>query len=615
MTRSGGRSKARGLQTTIHNHFRSVQGGESSKVSKKSSTDSLVLSNGKRKKISDSDGKPAKKRRGDSRTPEAHFSNSEEGDDTATAFDHNFIAQSLFGLAPHASLTPQARTPRRTRKISTIALHAAPAISPSKRRSLLTDTQRDAAMQQQHRRSPRSSSPLRPIENTVRSGTGGGRMTRSNSTSLTPSKLRHGYSLLAFDEADEHQIISSECIDGEEQSNALCDPSEQENSPSPSAERCERADSAFRLAYTRSPKSKKRIYAQETLQTPQSPLDKYNEMRERELKEICERYGSGKNANDVAAGSSQDTVPLSSPPPSSPGAFDLILRDADNLSSSQTAPGGSFSIQRDDIIARPEDEGRIEGEETVMLETYMSEEEAIEDDIRRGCGDETFRLPSSQEIQTPFRVHKVKRALRSSTKSKEKEKQTEAELDLLEGEETQPLSWSPSKEAAERQSASHKKRDRIDATWHELGKVWDNVNLPTDQRESQLAKARQSSLHKYGFSREGRMADEAGGQISSVSGQDALTISNDVVFASDEEVDSDMEEHGEEDPEETQELLWSDEVAEEEERGPTEVQRRENCTDDGEDDQGSQGQSQLMMLMLPDEDDLDTQGRDWLDRL
>jgi hypothetical protein len=195
---------------------------------------------------------------------------------------------SLFGSPPQSSLTARPRlrlraqpttpTHKRGRKNIGVGGRTQPAISPKKRKSLINDSAWETAMQQHRSWERSSSSPLRDINNLPVSPkkTPEKILERSvkapqTDTKRTPSRLRHGYSMLAFDEENYLKLQSSDAEEEEEE--------EQENDglisaecSSPSAERQERAVLHSGLAYKRSPRSNKKVYAEETQRILDSPL-------------------------------------------------------------------------------------------------------------------------------------------------------------------------------------------------------------------------------------------------------------------------------------------------------------------------------------------------------
>lgn len=302
--------------------------------------------------------------------------------------------------------------------------------------------------------------------------------------------------------------------------------SEEQDAPSsPSEERQERVASTPKLPYTLSPRSNKRIYAQETQPDIVSPLQRQQVLR-----------GVGLSIQGLPEKKEKlvlldDSEPLSTPPPTSPKTKETQVGSEDaQMRSSPTAAGGSFNANGE--RSRP-----------ALVETYQSEEDEEEElEQRRGCGDETFKLPSSEDdYVTPIRPSEIKSKLRSNTKSPTRQSAMNRD-DEADDSETQPLSWDDEVLPA---TAAEKVRQRVNASWADVGKVWMEVDLAQkSEGEGGLAVAeqRQSSLHAFGFEANRRAKVKK-----------AVEVNREVGFDSDEGVESDTE-----DSEATQLLPWSD---------------------------------------------------------
>ena len=520
------------VQSSLKRHFHPVLVGETSSPSK--------ASRGKRKREASSNDSPE--------------DSPEKGSQGSL-----INPLSLFGRPPQSSLTtPAPRTPHRKKKARLGP--PAPAISPSKRKLLVAESAKDAAMQQ-HWTSERSSSPLQSIENVVRSAkrdseTVAGASNRAMIT-LTPSKLRHGYSMLAFDNdalygLDENSVGGSSLDDGTDEEGEGSEPA------SPSAARMGRAGPPLGLPYVRSPRSSKRIYAQETQMPQVSPSER--------------RGPEAETATLHESAVLDDSDDLSSPPPRlpSPRQGSSMPREEGAIQSSQTAPGGSFSLAQE--TARPDKCKR-----SSVLETYMSDEEDCEGEgKRRGHGDETYRLPSSEDMQTPSAPKERKQTLRSHSKTTVLQSSNNPDDD------TQPLPWrSPTadREGDVQGQGRDSTRRHTASSWADVNKVWMQVDVTRPDTGRERNVQHQSSLARFGFER----------KKGAKRGRSSVELCSDVVFNSDDEVDSDC-------GDDTQPLPWADE----------------------HDDNGAQssGESQpALSLLLPSEGDLDSQTRHFLDDL
>lgn len=461
----------------------------------------------------------------------------------------------VFGLAPQSSLSQQVRTPRRKTPFRRESNTPAPAISPSKRKTLIVDSARDVAVQQ-HRQWQRSSSPLQPIDNVAnpRSAQKKDSPPSRSGTRLTPSKLRHGYSMIAF--AHDQGLSSTEHDEEEEEEEYSS--VEVEDSPSPSAERQERAVATPKNVPDRDSTRQKKIYVEET-QYPSVNRLFQQEMEQDKATSVSTDtvFSTELNSRDANLQKGQSlfgiSESLSSPPPSSSTEPEVEAKETE-LKSSQTAPGGSFSFPEGDAIIK-------EAGMTTAIESYISEE--VDEDERRHVGDETFKLPSSEEIA-------------------EKEEENE-----YEGDETQPLPWSPCNERNEKRKTVSTS-ERVRASWVDVGRVWSQVPLDEEEVE-EPEKDHQASLHNFGF------------EVNKIEKKrKAVEMTNDIDFDSDEGLDSDEEfqqdsiegdapPQEEEDNQATQELPWEEE------------------------DEGT-GRSSPFSL-LPSEGDLDSQARQFLENL
>lgn len=489
----------------------------------------------------------------------------------------------VFGLAPQSSLSQQSRTPRRKSPWRKETTTPAPAISPSRKRTLIVDSARDVAVQQ-HRQWQRSSSPLQSIDNTVASPRSAQKKESPPSrqgTRLTPSKLRHGYSMMALVQNEK----SEDDGEGEEEDDSI----NVEDSPSPSAERHERAVATPKNVSSRNTDRQKRIYVQETQHSPANRLFRQEIVQDREESVNTNRSYSADIISeqvlftdvDLQKGASlfDNLESLSSPPPSTTG-LGMRAEEAE-LKSSQTAPGGSFNLSNDVLVT--------------AIDSYVSEEEEIDEDQRRQAGDETFKLPSSQDLETPIKVADIKSRLRSSTKTIHMqpnhitEPLEEDEQD--ESDETQLLPWSPCNEQNEQRRAISTK-ERVRASWNDVSRVWSQVSLnDEDDVVGALQSEKgdhQTSLRSFGF------------EVNKVQKKrKAVEMNKDIDFDSDEGLDSDEEfpedyeskfTHYEEKEQATQVLPW-----------------------EGQEEEGAERSSPFSLL--PSEGDLDSQARQFLDNL
>ncbi|UZJ54422.1 hypothetical protein CBS101457_003742 [Exobasidium rhododendri] len=651
-------SSRRGMvQSSLKNHFAAEQKSRDVSLSSVESADHLRRSTSRdirgdnepvknKRELRRDDGggreSPSKRRRTSDDTTVASYSAKLNQNSIKKPFPHE--SGSLFGPPPPSSLPsrprqrPQPTTPvhRGKQRGKEMGNKPQPAISPKKKKLLINDSAWETAMQQHRSWERSSSSPLRDIKNSISSSIKDPvkeSETSANSNRLdaqrTPSRLRHGYSMLLFDENAYRGLQSSDCEneEGLEREGLLS-----EECPSPSAERRERAEATSGLPYTRSPRSNKKVYAKETQrQDNSSPLPRDESLigedgmteEEREGNCLSEQLVSpsvAKHPKQKKVTPSRKSTSVSLPPSLCSSAHSRSSKEEKQQSSSQTVPGGSFSVQSQRT--------RMKAQGTVgtWAETYMSEED--EDDLRVLCevGDETYKYPSSEGLSTPVKNGVEKRAaLRSNSNAFQAQDDPVAVDGEIVDEETQPLPWSPcddglgngggrvivlGQKRKGKDSPNSSKKMRVSQSWADVNRVWSQVGLSqgnvTIQRD-----AVQCDLHSFGFQRKPSEASR------SKSGLRIVEMSTAVQFDSDEEVESDVEqaqeegreregeraEGGEELQEVTQPLHWVDDDDDDDEVGI----RREH----GQEEQAD-GEEQTDSYFLPSQGDLDTQTRHFL---
>lgn len=373
----------------------------------------------------------------------------------------------------------------------------APAISPSKRKTLIEQSAKDYAMQQA-RRNERNA--LSPIENQCDSRRLGFLDPSCNQSlgqfrDKTPSPLRKGFSIVQVGDGD---YFSQDVPDSDEED----DLDMLGNPKSPLMSRTLPLQKAHGTRRTQSSpaKTRQRIYAYETQAASQMKGGLgilTEEDGTEEDKSLAYHEGDASNA----VGSSQ-TAPG--------GSWPGQIRSADR----QTEQEEIDNISRHSSVdeANEAQSNESQGKLTAPFhygETYMSESPETGGNMM----DETFRMPSSQELPD-LRTTLTKRNLRSASKKGDNTEVSKADAfnttSPLSDVETQPLPWEdefaesvPLKSSKEKASKNSNKQNtpRYSAGWTDLSQVWSG-HIDFDKNATKKRKSQhQSSLNSFGFSR------------------------------------------------------------------------------------------------------------------
>ncbi|PWN38285.1 uncharacterized protein FA14DRAFT_159921 [Meira miltonrushii] len=413
------------------------------------------------------------------------------------------------------SIKPKQPSPVQKRKIKPkrrTKSAFAPAISPSKRKTLIEQSAKDCAMQQAKRNQRNA---LSPIENQCDSKRIGFLDPCSYQSigalrDKTPSPLRKGFSIVQVGNGDyfSHDEPDSDEEDDLDMLGGPTSPLMSRMMPFSNSLEKKRAQSS-------PAKTKQRIYAYET-QAASQLKSGLGILTEEDSMEMDDNRDNGMETQEGEASNA--------------------------VGSSQTAPGGSWpgqtrsgdrqteqevtdSISRKASVSEANESQRKSSPPFRYEETYMSETPEAGDNII----DETFRLPSSQELPD-LRTAVTKRTLRSVSKKRDSNGADKTDAfdttSSLSDVETQPLAWEdefaedpPLKTSKKKASQKHGKQNtpRYSAGWNDLSQVWSG-HIDTDKTVAKKRKSQtQSSLNSFGFSRTAKGTQESDIQHAAMS--------------------------------------------------------------------------------------------------
>lgn len=407
----------------------------------------------------------------------------------------------------------QSPTPRRKVKLKRNAKSAfAPAISPSKRKTLIEQSAKDYAIQQARRNLRGALSPIENQCDTRRNSSLDPSIHQSIShlCDKTPSPLRKGFSVIQLVE-DDYFSQDTHYSDEEDDLDMLGGPT----SPLMSCKLPFQKGHGIE-SQSSPPKAKQRIYAYETQALP-NVTEGLGIVAEEDSQKANKEQGKNVREKEAEAGN--------------------------DIDSSQTAPGGSWPGQTEHAIKPAEQEESLRMSRKSSLdqskepqkecsppfqygETYVSDSS---DDVCDNVIDETFRMPSSQNI-ADYDLTVTKRTLRSASNKRESDGASDFKTNIFDASssltdaETQPLPWEDyladqSHHKDKPEQDSHKKAlqngkkqgtPRYSAGWNDLSQVWNgHLDLKNNSASKKKKKRhQQSSLNSFGFSRSAKNTQE-----------------------------------------------------------------------------------------------------------